>query len=201
MNHIGHPPISPARRELLTGLAEDIRRRGARRIAIDGVDGAGKTTFARELVVTLREGYGRVLADSHLNPAEVRYRRGRDDPEGFWLDTYDHRSLRKAIDEHERVVVDGLFLHRDELVGLWDFSIFLDVPFHLSVPRMARRDGTSPDPDDPAQRRHVEGQRLYFAACLPWTRATVVIDNRDLGKPVTSRVTPALPRSGDGSTY
>jgi uncharacterized protein len=29
----------------------------------------------------------------------------------------------------------------------------------------------------------VEGQRLYFAACRPWTRASLVIDNNDLAAP------------------
>ncbi len=43
-------------------------------------------------------------------------------------------------------VVDGLFLHRPELAGLWDFTIFLEVPFEVTAARMAERDGSSPDP-------------------------------------------------------
>ena len=31
--------------------------------------------------------------------------------------------------------------------------------------------------------RYVGGQRLYFAACTPWLRATVVVDNTDLTRP------------------
>jgi uridine kinase len=82
------------------------------------------------------------------------------------------------------VVVDGLFLHRDELVGCWDFSIFLAAPFAVTVGRMARRDGSHPDPGHPSVARYVEGQRLYFAACRPWERADLVIDNSDLDRPV-----------------
>lgn len=81
------------------------------------------------------------------------------------------------------VLVEGMFLHRDELAGRWDWSVFLDVPFEETAHRMARRDGSHPDPLHPSMRRYVEGQRLYFAACTPWERATVVVDNADPSAP------------------
>jgi uridine kinase len=81
------------------------------------------------------------------------------------------------------LVLDGLFLHRDELLDLWDFSVFLDVPFTVSVARMAVRDGTHPDPEHPTLARYVQGQGLYFAACSPWERADLVIDNADWDNP------------------
>jgi uridine kinase len=77
------------------------------------------------------------------------------------------------------------FLHRDELVGLWDFSIWLEVPFGVSVPRGAARGYGfgSPDPEAPSNRRYVEGQRLYIESCDPRSRATIVVDNSDLARP------------------
>jgi uridine kinase len=87
------------------------------------------------------------------------------------------------------VVVDGLFLHRAELAGAWELSIFLDVPFAESAQRMARRDGTNPDPDHPSQRRYVDAQRLYFAAATPHTRADVLIDNATIDRPCILRAT------------
>jgi uridine kinase len=81
------------------------------------------------------------------------------------------------------LVVDGIFLHRDELAGVWDLSVFLDVPFSETACRMAVRDGTDPDPEHPRTRRYVEGQRLYFEECEPQKRADVVIDNRDFDTP------------------
>ncbi|MDQ2749168.1 MAG: hypothetical protein M3Y44_06545, partial [Actinomycetota bacterium] len=47
------------------------------------------------------------------------------------------------------LLLDGLFLHRDELAAAWDFSIFLDVAFSVSVARMAERDGTTSGPAPP----------------------------------------------------
>ena len=92
------------------------------------------------------------------------------------------------------LVVDGIFLHRDELAGAWDVSVFLEVPFSETFARMAVRDGCPPDPEDEANRRYVEGQRIYLAQCDPPSRATLVIDNTDPQRPVVrarrDRVTP-----------
>jgi uridine kinase len=82
------------------------------------------------------------------------------------------------------LVIDGLFLHRDELDGVWDLSVFLQAPFAVSVARMAVRDGSHPDPKHPSVVRYVEGQRLYFDVCRPWERADLVVDASDLDAPV-----------------
>ena len=81
------------------------------------------------------------------------------------------------------LVLDGMFLHRDELADGWDVSVLLDAPFTETVRRMAERDGSDPDPDHPSLRRYVEGQRLYFGTCDPRSRADVVVDNSDVGRP------------------
>ncbi len=65
------------------------------------------------------------------------------------------------------LIVDGIFLHRDELAPYWDYSVYLDVRFDVSVPRGASRGYGSPDPDAPENRRYVDGQRLYQAERSP----------------------------------
>ena len=181
-------------------------------IAVDGVDGAGKTTFASHLAEAIeRAGRPAVIVheDDFLAPREVRHRRGRHSPDGFFLDSYDlvalvrhvldplgpcgDRRIRRAVFDHRRdapvpardeqvpldavVVVEGMFLHRDELAHRWDWSVFLDVPFAETARRMAERDGSHPDPEHPSMRRYVEGQRLYLATCRPRERATLVLDS------------------------
>jgi uridine kinase len=77
------------------------------------------------------------------------------------------------------VIVDGLFLHRDELVRRWDLSVFLDVPPAVSASRLAARDGLPPE----RVRRYLAAQRLYRAACDPTGRASVLLDNTDPARP------------------
>jgi uridine kinase len=85
------------------------------------------------------------------------------------------------------LVFDGIFLHRPELRGYWDYSIFLEVDFHVSIARCAQRDGSPPDPQAPDNRRYVEGQQLYLRTCEPWRYATTVINNDSLESPVLVR--------------
>ena len=188
------------------------------RVAVDGVDGAGKTTFADELAEVLGVSGREVIrasVDGFHHPKEVRYRLGQGSPEGFYRDSYDYGAFRnvlldplspggsgryrtavhdveaeKPVEVPERqaepgavLLLDGVFLHRPELRGYWDVSVWLGVAFSVSVPRMAARDGSSPDPYAPKHRRYVEGQKLYLLEATPQRYATLVIDNNDLDAP------------------
>jgi uridine kinase len=192
-----------------------------RRVAIDGIDGAGKTHFADALGVELTVRGAKVIrvsADGFLNPPRTRHRRGRDSPEGFYRDSFDYgRMIRMLLDplspggnreyirevydpRRERevrrlpelaaddaiLVLDGIFVHRDELRRYWDYSVWLEVPFDVAIPRAAKRGigQMDPNPDSVKNRRYIEGQKLYMAECHPRDRATVVIDNADLTNPV-----------------
>jgi uridine kinase len=70
------------------------------RVAIDGLDAAGKTTLADELA-PLVEARGReairVSLDDFHRPRAERYRRGRDSPEGYYEDSFDHEALRARV--------------------------------------------------------------------------------------------------------
>ncbi|MCC9193692.1 uridine kinase [Arthrobacter sp. zg-Y916] len=68
-------------------------------VAVDGVDGSGKTTFADALAGVLPCPAARVSIDGFHRVRAERYRRGPDSPEGFWLDSYDYGAFRRlAID-------------------------------------------------------------------------------------------------------
>ncbi len=79
------------------------------------------------------------------------------------------------------VLVDGVFLHRDELAGLWDISVFLRAPMAVAFTRMAARDGVPSD--DRLLTRYRDGQKLYLMECSPERRATVVVDHTDVTAP------------------
>jgi len=197
------------------------------RVAIDGVDGVGKTTLADELVDPLRQRGRPVIRasiDGFHNPRSVRYRLGRSSPEGYVRDSFNHDALiagllrplgpggsrcyRRAVFDYRTdsaveapsevappdaiLLFDGVFLHRAELREYWDFSLFLDAPFDVTIARCARRDGSSPDVNAPANRRYVEGQQIYLRESEPARRATLVVRNDDLSSPEIAPRVPAL---------
>lgn len=70
------------------------------RVAIDGIDGAGKTWLADELVEPL-EALGRPVIrgsiDGFHRPRSERYRRGEASPEGYYRDSFDNAALTSAL--------------------------------------------------------------------------------------------------------
>jgi uridine kinase len=81
------------------------------------------------------------------------------------------------------LIVDGIFLHRPELRGLWDWSVWLDVPVDVVFRRMADRDGTDPDFLAPSNARYREGQELYQRDASPRLAASAIVDNTDFEHP------------------
>ena len=70
------------------------------RVGIDGVDASGKTTLADELVAPI-ESRGRqvlrVSVDGFHNPSEVRHRRGRRSPRGYYEDSFNHDAILEHV--------------------------------------------------------------------------------------------------------
>jgi uridine kinase len=212
--------VSPARRAVLEHVASRIPSPGRPvLVAVDGVDGAGKTVFADQLaeVVVGTGRFGTVVrasVDGFHHPRAHRHAHGRTG-KTFWSRSYDYPALLRElvtpwrsgpgstyrtavrdvgsdrtldlpeaiVPEGGLLVFDGIFAQRDELHGSWDLAVFLDVPFEVSVSRMARRDGSVDDPAHPDQARYVEGQRIYLATCDPRGRADVVVDNSECDRP------------------
>jgi uridine kinase len=186
-------------------------------VAVDGVDGAGKTVLADQLAEVLagERDVLRVSIDGFHRRRAERVARGRG-PETFYADSYDYDAFRGAVVEPFRrgepltpavndvvadrpvhpepvavgletvLLVDGIFLQRPELRDVWDATIWVEVPFAVSVPRgNARFIGEhDPDPDGESNHRYVGGQRLYLAEADPRGHATWVVDNTDLDSPV-----------------
>lgn len=189
------------------------------RVAVDGVDGSGKSVLADELGALLRargRSVVRASVDGFHNPRAVRYARGRTSPEGFYRDSYDLGALVRellaplgeggsglyrstvfdlttdvpavALLEEAApgtlLILDGIFLHRQELAPVWTWSVWLEVDRSVALARCVTRDGAgSSDPAAAANRRYVDGQELYRADALPQERATHVIENTDLAAP------------------
>ena len=69
-------------------------------VAIDGIDGAGKSTFADEVANAARErdmSIVRSTIDSFHNERRVRHARGPRSPLGFYADSHDLAALRRVL--------------------------------------------------------------------------------------------------------
>lgn len=62
------------------------------RVAIDGLDNAGKSMLAKELIFPLKKSKRQIInitIDGFHNPQNFRYRRGEYSPEGYYYDSFD----------------------------------------------------------------------------------------------------------------
>lgn len=70
------------------------------RVAIDGIDAAGKSTLANELAMALRllgRNVLRASIDGFHNPAHVRHRQGKLSPEGYYQDSFNYAELIEGL--------------------------------------------------------------------------------------------------------
>jgi uridine kinase len=133
----------------------------------------------RELLDPFRAGDGDVVVAAFDEPSDA-----------------EQRVVRRGVPGTAVLVFDGLFLHRPELAGGWDVSVFLVADarrerawqeyLHADLPaRAEERDAEIAARIGRARRaRYVEGQRLYEEESRPWAGADFVIDNDDLSRPV-----------------
>jgi len=63
------------------------------------------------------------------------------------------------------LIVDGVFLHRPELSGAWNYSVWLTTP--------------PVETEDAESARNVAADEAYLATTTPSEKATALIDNRD----------------------
>lgn len=81
------------------------------------------------------------------------------------------------------LIVDGVFLNRPELRGLWHASVRLEVPQATAYERLHAQLGVDADPAAPSNARYVGGQALYRRDDDPVARASVIVDNTDEARP------------------
>jgi uridine kinase len=113
-----------------------------------------------------------------------------DEPSDRPLDVYADRLPPDAV-----LVFDGLFLHRAELAGFWDLTVYLDADTRREAEWLAYlEDGLPVDPVTRAREldrrlrrarwpRYRDGWQRYLDAADPARAATITVDNNDLSEP------------------
>ncbi len=95
--------MTPPRLAVLQTLADAVvllRRPHPVRVAVDGIDNAGKTVLADELAALVGKRQRPVLrasADGFHRPRAERLRRGPLSAQGYYYDSFDYEALRRRL--------------------------------------------------------------------------------------------------------
>lgn len=210
---------APARGDVIGEYADEVLQlfpAGRVLVGVDGIDGAGRTSFAGDLVGALQEravSSAVVSMNDFLAPRSVRHA-PPDDAEHWYGHAFDHELVRRLVVQpyrrgeavalqgfdHERdepverpdrfqpaeravLVVEGIFLHRPELRGLWHSSAWLDVPREVARQRCVQRDGRDPSRDAPRHRVRFPAEDLYLRRVDPRKAANATFDLTDAARP------------------
>ena len=149
----------PLKRDVLDALAlEFLHNYGTGRtlLAVDGGTAVGGAAFADDLAEALRRAGHSVSRSSVEEPREPA-----DDPDARYRGEHDYERFKRDVIAPFRggegdaiLVVDGPFLNRPELRGLWNWSVWLE----------SAQDAAAP---------------AYLADASPRTRASAIVDNND----------------------
>jgi uridine kinase len=162
--------------ELFRKIVDAIESRkgdGVFMVGIDGVDAAGKTTFAARLSEELKMRNNNVIEasmDGFHNPREIRYKMGKDSPEGYYSDSFNVNAVKVLLiepltdgrlyqtqafdyktnlaipfagtlaDPGAILVFEGVFSFGEDLRAFWDYKIYLDTSPEESLRRGVERD-------------------------------------------------------------
>jgi len=75
------------------------------------------------------------------------------------------------------LLVDGSFLQRPELDGLWDWVVLVEASREVSAFRQVARDGAPAEPDHPYHARYFDAYDIYVAEREPRAHADVNVTN------------------------
>ena len=86
--------------DFLTQVLGSIKYKHPLRLAIDGIDAAGKTILADEIADALKNKGRSVIRasiDGFHRPRKERYRRGELSPEGYYNDSFDIEAIKQHL--------------------------------------------------------------------------------------------------------
>ncbi|PCI87934.1 MAG: uridine kinase [Hyphomicrobiales bacterium] len=127
----------PERQKFLNQLVSRIlaaQNDGILRVAINGVDGSGKTRLADELARLLRAKSANVIRasiDDFHNPRAIRYAKGKNSAQGFYHDSFDLKTFQRLL---LKPLSQGGNLHYKTAAFDHVTDSALDMPFIIAKP-------------------------------------------------------------------
>jgi uridine kinase len=187
---------TPRREDILAEVADEILHNyatGRTLVAVDGRAGSGQAEFADGLVTALNAAgaaAARLPIAAFAGHADDLYRAGFDYEDFRRTAVQPFRRGEAVVPElRDRIappglpdelpadavlVVDGVFLNRPEIAGIWKYSVWLQVPQELTEERL----GEAGESTESIERARA-GQARYRSSLDPTAKATTLIDNSD----------------------
>ena len=85
------------------------------------------------------------------------------------------------------MLIEGVFLFKQEIMPYLDYKIYLDVSFETILERVKLRDklvlGSEEEIIKKYQEKYIPGQKLYFKECNPKIHSDIVINNNYYSNP------------------
>ena len=160
--------------------------------SIDGFHNPARIRYRRG--INSPEGYYHDSFNYHALTASLLTPLGPGGSRQYVSSVFDYRADTEVkipiqVAEANAVLLfDGVFLLRSELLEYWDYTIFVEAAFEVTLARAEQRDAGLFDNAEEIRRRYeqryIPGQKLYFDECRPKERAKVVVDNNDPQNPV-----------------
>ncbi len=83
-----------------------------------------------------------------------------------------------SVEQKTVIIVEGIFLQRKELQGIFDYMIYIDIPEDIRMNRVLKRDtyiGNEQQIIDKYQNRYFPAERHYFTEYCPNQTADFLI--------------------------
>jgi uridine kinase len=176
---------APAKADILAELADEIRHNygsGRSILAVDGLTGSGTAALADDLAGAFRTAGSQVMRVPMAD--YLRADASPSSAQSYYDTAYDYDSFRSSLVTPFRaggsgpegdavLIVDGVFLLRPELAGVWQSTVCLFVPAEDAFGRASL---------DSASIR-ADAERLYLHRVDPRRKALANIDNTDPDHP------------------
>ncbi|MDX1700007.1 MAG: hypothetical protein R3250_05275 [Melioribacteraceae bacterium] len=174
-------------------LNDELSRLGRRviRSTIDGFHYSSHIRYQRGKYSPM--GY---LEDSYNYPLLKKYLLDPLGPEGnllykksiynFKVDKPTNAKANKA-DKDSILIFDGIFLFNETLLHYWDYRIYIDASFEITLQRAIKRDSELFGGIDEViklyRKRYIPGHEMYLSLCNPIKVSDIALKNDDYVNP------------------
>lgn len=98
----------------------------------------------------------------------------------------------RTADKNSILIFEGIFLFNQHLFDYWDYKIYIDVSFDITLERAIVRDkdffGGKENVIQIYKKRYIPGQEMYLSMRNPIGISDIVLNNNDYRNPIVTKI-------------